>query len=246
MSLQFAWPVSRAPERIAAGEVHVWCWPLDEDDGRLAADTALLDPEEHSRLERFRFDRHRIRFAASHANLRRILGAYLRLPPESLAFRANRFGKPEVHGLGPVAPIQFNLSHSHSIALLALSLDVEVGVDVEDLRPMEPEIAGSHFSAQENSDLASLEDEAWLLGFYRCWTRKEAILKAEGVGLRIPLAAFDVSLLPDAPARLLSARAEAGFRRLWMLHNLSPAPGVAAALAVAEPNAAIRCFTLQK
>jgi hypothetical protein len=66
-----------------------------------------------------------------------------------------------------------------------------VGVDVEEVKPIEPEVADTHFSASELSDLSGLQGDAWLSGFYRCWTRKEAILKAEGVGLHRALDSFD-------------------------------------------------------
>ena len=91
--------------------------------------------------------------------------------------------------------MKFSLSHSKSIAVLAVDHAQPVGVDVEDVRPIEEDVADRHFSATELTDLRGLKGEAWLAGFYRCWTRKEAILKAEGVGLSRALDSFDVSLL---------------------------------------------------
>jgi 4'-phosphopantetheinyl transferase len=102
-------------------------------------------------------------------------------------------------------------------------------------------VADAHFSATEVSDLSKLHGDAWLAGFYRCWTRKEAILKAEGVGLRRALDSFDVSLLADAPAELLGTREE--FSYPWKLHDLSPAAGTIAALATACSNARLACFS---
>ena len=90
--------------------------------------------------------------------------------------------------------------------MLALSTETELGIDVEDLRPIQPEVAEGHFSPTELAALSSLEGEAWLNGFYHCWTRKEAILKAEGVGLNLPLNSFDVSLIPGDPAKILGVR----------------------------------------
>ena len=98
-----------------------------------------------------------------------------------------------------------------------------------------------HFSASERSELRALQGDAWLRGFYRCWTRKEAILKAEGVGLHRALDSFDVSLLPGAPAELLRTRVR--FLYPWKLYDESPAPGTIGALATALGEPRITCFS---
>jgi len=114
-------------------------------------------------------------------------------------------------------------------------------VDVEDVRPIEPEVADSHFSASERSQLNQLQGDAWLLGFYRCWTRKEAILKAEGVGLSRPLDSFDVSLLPDEAAKLLGTRSQ--FSYPWRLHDLLPSAGTIGAVATVQLQTKVTCFS---
>lgn len=254
--MSFAWPIAHAPQPFVPDSVHVWAWTFDSlgvDSAAvaLAAHTALLDEEEADRFLRFHFDRDRGRFALSHANMRRILGAYLGQSPESIRFVSNRYGKPELageqaRGSALLKPLRFNLSHSQSVGLLALAPGIEVGVDVEDIRPIEPEVARSTFSTAELSDLARLDGDAWLGGFYHCWTRKEAIVKAEGVGLSLPLTAFDVSLAPGSPAQLLAARPPLALRHPWKLHDLpltAGLPGVAA-VAVADPHASVACFRL--
>jgi 4'-phosphopantetheinyl transferase len=109
------------------------------------------------------------------------------------------------------------------------------------VRPIEPEVADSHFSASERSQLNQLQGDAWLLGFYRCWTRKEAILKAEGVGLSRPLDSFDVSLLPDEAAKLLGTRSQ--FSYSWRLHDLSPSAGTIGAVATVQLQTKVTCFS---
>jgi 4'-phosphopantetheinyl transferase len=127
---------------------------------------------------------------------------------------------------------------------LALSPDAEVGIDVEEIRDVEAEVAQNHFSPAELAALEILQGEEWLRGFYRCWTRKEAILKAEGVGLNLPLNSFDVSLSPAAPAKLLRVDPEAARLSSWTLHDLSPAEGPIAALAAQSAQATVACFRL--
>jgi 4'-phosphopantetheinyl transferase len=115
---------------------------------------------------------------------------------------------------------------------------------VEEVRPIEPDVAARYFSASELSDLNALQGDAWLSGFYRCWTRKEAILKAEGVGLQRALDTFDVSLLPNAPAELLRTRVR--FLYPWKLHDMSPASGTIGALATAHGEARIASFSFRR
>jgi 4'-phosphopantetheinyl transferase len=112
---------------------------------------------------------------------------------------------------------------------------------------MEVDVAKRFFSAREIASLSTLNDwEEWLDGFYRCWTRKEAILKAEGAGLRIPLDSFDVSLLAGEPPTLLDARPEAKLTAAWRLHSLDPADGVVGALAIAHSEAQILQYAFRQ
>jgi len=100
-------------------------------------------------------------------------------------------------------------------------------------------VAAAHFSASELAELSALQGDAWLAGFYRCWTRKEALLKAEGVGLRLALDGFDVSLSPDAPELL---RTRVHFSYPWKLYDASPAAGIIGAVAVAQNHARLGRF----
>jgi len=190
-------------------------------------------------MRRFHFAADRARYAVAHANLRRILGAYLNRAAEKIRFRVNHFGKPELAG---EASLNFNLSHCRSTAVLAVAHGQPVGVDVEDVKPVEPEVADTHFSAMELSELNRLHGDAWLSSFYRCWTRKEAILKAEGVGVSRALDSFDVELSPEKPPQLLGTRER--FSHPWTLHDLSPSLGTIGALATARAQVNLACFSL--
>ena len=237
MIYPLTWPASPFRETIATDEVHLWAWALQPAPRDLSAHLEVLDSQEQERMQRFHFAADSERYAVAHGNLRRILGAYLNLAPEKLSFRNNQFGKPELPG---EISLKFNLSHSKSIAVLAVDHAQPLVVDVEDVRPIEPEVADRHFSAIELSDLRGLEGDARLTGFYRCWTRKEAILKAEGVGLSRALDSFDVSLLPDKKAELIATRQR--FSYPWSLHEIAPSSGAIGALATAQPNARLACF----
>jgi 4'-phosphopantetheinyl transferase len=233
------WPVSSMRGTLASDEVHLWAWAFPPGVANLSAHIEVLDHQERERMRRFHFAPDRERYAVAHTNLRRILGAYLNRPPEKICFRANRFGKPELAG---EASLNFSLSHCRSMAVLAVAHGQPVGVDVEDVRPVEPGVADMHFSAIELSHLKRLHGDAWLSGFYRCWTRKEAILKAEGVGLSRALDSFDVGLLPDQPPLLLGTRER--FSHPWTLHDLLPSPGTIGALATAQKPGQLGLFQL--
>jgi 4'-phosphopantetheinyl transferase len=238
---QLRWTAARVRGTIEGDEIHLWAWALEPAQANLSAHVEILDHEERERMQRFHFAPDRSRYAVAHANLRRILGTYLNQPGERLRFYADRFGKPELSDNDPLSPLRFSLSHSRSIAVLAVANGRPVGVDVEDVRPIEPAVADTHFSASERSQLSGLQGDDWLSGFYRCWTRKEAILKAEGVGLLRALDSFDVSLLADQPAELIGTRER--FSHPWKLHNLSPTQDTIGALATAQPGATLACFS---
>lgn len=157
----------------------------------------------------------------------------------------NAFGKPDLAAAedcsGP--SLRFNLTHTRRCALLAVSSRIGLGIDLEDVAPIEPEVARDHFSKAELEQLRTLSGEEWLRGFYRCWTQKEAVLKAEGVGLNLELASFDVALLPAAPAGLIGVRGS--LRCHWELLDLYPGPQMIGALAYDDPQAQVRRFQLQ-
>jgi 4'-phosphopantetheinyl transferase len=237
MSSPLAWAVAEVSGKLAAEDVHLWGWRLDSLPTDLSPHIGILGEAELQRMHRFHFAKDRDRYAFTHAHVRRILSVYLDCPPAQITFAANAFGKPAVAG---ESSLHFSLSHSQSIAVVAVTRAGPVGVDVEDVRPIEAEVAASHFSAAELADLSGLRGEAWTAGFYRCWTRKEAILKAEGIGLHRGLDGFDVSLLPDAPVELRGTRQP--FQYPWQLHDVPPAAETAGALATAHRDAVVACF----
>lgn len=220
------WPIA-APGLEA--RTQVWNIDLALPPDALARCRAILAPEERARADRFMRAADRDGYTASHAALRLILGRTLARPPQTLAFTAAPGGRPQLDG----ADLAFNLSHSGSRALVALSREATVGVDVETLRPLPDavRIARTHFAADETAALARLHGAQLQAAFFGLWTRKEAVVKALGGGLSIPLDGFSVSP-PPAPARML--RAPEG-THAWTLHHLEPGPGTVGALAAPAP-----------
>ncbi len=154
----------------------------------------------NSRTGRFVAESDRVRFMACRAALRRILAGLLDADPAEIKFQYSEFGKPSLigeHSRG----FHFNVSHSDNIAMIAVTSQSQIGVDVERVRPDidATGIAERFFSAVEREMLASLPGELQVEAFFRCWTRKEATIKAIGEGLSFPLDQFDVSLAPMSP-----------------------------------------------
>ncbi len=231
MKVTIEWPPPPSSLSIQRGEVHVWAWDYEYSTDELSRHIAILSPDEHSRMQRFRFERDRVQYAVCHSILRILLGRYLGLSTSSISFVKNEFDKPRLAPNLVASELAFNLSHTTRVGVLAIASGLSVGVDIEEVRPVQPGTVEQYFSAHEQASLARLKDSEWLEGFYNCWTRKEAILKAEGTGLNVRLDAFDVSLRPEVKAEVLCVRPDAGFTSSWHLVELRPASGFVGALA---------------
>jgi 4'-phosphopantetheinyl transferase len=228
------WRGPAAVLSLTARDVHVWRIPLEVSAASLEESLLLLDEAEKERARRFYFERDRRRYIVAHGALRMLLGAYLHMDARTLRFATNEYGKPNLSGEQQSDRLQFNLSHSHELALLAITRQREIGVDVEYKRTNieYDDLARHSFSPYEQKQLRALPTEMKNAGFFACWTRKEAYIKARGMGLSLPLDLFDVSLHPAEPARLLASREDPHEVARWELVNLQPGPDYAGALIV--------------
>lgn len=237
-----AWPSPPEFPPLAVDETHVWSASLLPPAGRRQALRQLLTPDEEERAGRFYFEEHRQRFIAARGILRALLGRYLGLKPETIRFAYNEYGKPSL-AVPEAASLCFNVSHSGDMALYAVTHARQIGVDIEQLRPVSDirQIVERFFSPYEQAEWLRLPVEQQIAGFFNCWTRKEAYIKARGQGLSLPLDQFDVSLTPGQPVRLLADR---HFHDLpnWSLASLEPAPGYAGALVVEAPSVRLQCW----
>lgn len=186
---------------LPESEVHLWVQRLDVIPEEVARLGSLLSTDESERAMRFAFEHLRNRFTVARGRLRELLATYSGVSPDQIVFTYNSFGKPSLGG----SELRFNLSHTGEIAVYAFAWSRDVGVDVEQIKPRVAleRIPERFFSADEVGALRSLPVEMQTLGFFQCWTRKEAYVKARGAGLTIPLNSFDVSLGPGEQARFL-------------------------------------------
>ncbi|RJE47541.1 MULTISPECIES: 4'-phosphopantetheinyl transferase superfamily protein [unclassified Dehalobacter] len=106
-----------------------------------------------------------------------------------ISFGVNDYGKPYVKDL---EAFHFSIAHSGEWVVCATS-DQKVGVDLEQIRPVDLEIARQHFTEQENRFLTSLSQDRKVEYFFKLWTLKESYLKAKGTGLAGNLKEADFS-----------------------------------------------------
>lgn len=219
--------------------MQVWHIPLQPDAAALERAGTWLDSAETARAAAFRKDVHRHRFVAAHGAMRAILGNALGCAPQAVVLGATGSGKPVLAGAGAASGLHFNLSHSGDVALLALSPGREVGIDVECYDPADARALEvvPQFSPAEQAALRAFDGAQRVLAFYRCWVRKEALLKATGAGIAAGLARFTVSV--DAQARLLASDLPQLSAGDWSLVALDAPPCRVAALAVSGGAPAI-------
>jgi 4'-phosphopantetheinyl transferase len=227
-------PSCQVPEllMLSPDEVHLWrinleSVALDEQRWR-----ATLSADELERAARFHFVRDRQRFVATRALLRIVLAGYLAIDPRDVTFRYSSKEKPSLDLEYSATSLSFNVSHSGEISLLAFARGRNIGVDVEQVRSdFELDaISRRFFSAHEQREIAALPPEKRIESFFRCWTRKEAYIKATGDGLSLPLSQFDVSLAVGDVDALLATRPDPSEAGRWRLMEVPSGSGYTAAI----------------
>ncbi|MCX7922798.1 MAG: 4'-phosphopantetheinyl transferase superfamily protein [Clostridia bacterium] len=117
----------------------------------------------------------------------------LNIRNSEILLASNDYGKPF---LKSIDNFYFNVSHAGEWVVCAAG-DARLGIDVEEIKPIDFDIAERFFSREECSDLF-MRSEAERLGyFFDLWTLKESYIKAEGRGLSIPLDSFTFKIQGD-------------------------------------------------
>ena len=182
----------------------------------------LLDDEIHVWHVSYRREQGR-------APLRAVLGGYLGVAPDRVALLDGAHGRPGL-GAGHETSLGFNWSHSGDRALIAVARGVVPGIDLERQRPRPRalELARRFFTADEAAALAALPDAARSAAFLRCWTAKEAVLKALGRGLAFGLHRLSVAGSAD---QLALTWLDGDDALAWQLQPLAAGRHYVAALA---------------
>ncbi len=236
------WQPASVDLALMDDEVHVWRASLKQPAVVVDHVAQTLSSDERQRADRL-YAKQRTQFIVGRGILRNILGHYMCVEPSVLQFHYTARGKPRVadldnHGLS------FNLSHSYGMAVCAITHGRPLGVDIEYVRPI-PEIdkiATAFFSLKERAVLHTIPTDQRLTSFFRCWTRKEAYIKAVGAGVALPLDQFDVTLAPEDPARLERIHGAPGEASCWELQDLDTGVGFISALAVRGSKGHLKCI----
>jgi 4'-phosphopantetheinyl transferase len=220
---------------LSIEETHVWiASAVNLEPATLARLEFTLSSTERFQAARFRFLPDQTRYIFAHGVLREILARYVGKLPNQLSFVVDDFGKPSLENAGPAGPIMFNMSHSESLVIVAVTLDCCVGVDTEFIRPIEDidSLAQRLFTTGEQALVQAAPVDRKERVFYRCWTRKEAYIKAIGKGLSIPLDSFDTSLALGAQGGWLQTTNDSMANKTWWLSDLALLEGYVGALVV--------------
>jgi len=215
-------------------EVHLWRVSLRHPPFPIELLYRQLAESEIDRAQRYRFERDRRRFIVARGMLRVILARYTGLAPRHIQFTIHAHGKPS---LAQHPHLAFNASDSGEWMALGVTLNRRIGVDIEQIRDgvASMDIAERFFSPREVAALRALPPEEQKAAFFRCWTRKEAFIKAIGEGLSYPLHKFDVTLGPDEPAQLLFVQEDPLAPQRWWVLDFPIANDYAGAVMAEQP-----------
>ena len=246
-AMEIAWPLPTDSMALSADKLDVWAVRLDQGCSLSGKLEASLSTAERQRADRFRLDAPRQRFVVTRAALRMLLGKYLGEAASAVAIDIDPSGKPCLAAQYRAAELHFNVAHSGDLAVVAVTAGCEVGVDVERVRPVShaEHIARRYFHPAETQAILSAAPSERDTVFLRCWTGKEAVLKALGSGVTGPLAAFHVPTEEfDIAWITLPSTLSKNQDRCW-LHELAPCPGYVGAVACLGNERLVRPFTFE-
>ena len=219
------------------------------DIGQLKVDQLLQSPlsqEEIARAMRFHFKRDGNLFAGTRRSLRHVLSKYLPFCPEHINFDYGENGKPEVVNSQNKVGLRFNIAHSGSFAIIGVTQNRRIGVDIEHHHTADfLEIARRYFSECEYRELSTLPGEELAWNFYACWTRKEAFLKALGVGIGTMLTDVSITARYCVPPRLLEFRPHRSELHRWSLQDIPVPRDYSAAIALEGESADVQYLSFK-
>ena len=238
------WHSVTALPPLEPNELQLWRINLSEATEDEGAYRKHLSPTELARADRLRAGQVRLQFLVARSALRVLLSNLFNLPPTQVPITLNPYGKPETPPLNGLQ-VFFNCAHSRETILIGLCRTSEIGLDVEylDRSADSLEIARNSFAPNEFRaiELSANPAERQRL-FFHCWTRKEAVIKADGRGLSIPLSTLEVPVASAANSTPVLVQ-ENTVVRTWFVSDISLGDELAAAFATSVPELTPHTFT---
>jgi len=222
--------------------VDIWKICLKASDSQLSDYWQILSTEEKDRALQFYFKKETNAFIVSRAMLKTLCANYLYLKPQEIQLSYGEFGKPYLKA----SNLDFNISHSAGQALMAFTSGSEIGIDIEKLNPdIEIEkLVKRFFSINEAKTVLALERSQRVTAFFKCWTRKEAFIKAVGKGLSFPLDQFDVTIHEEV--KFLSINGDENLAEEWSLVSFAPEKNFTAAFSMKNKIKEINFYDFSK
>jgi 4'-phosphopantetheinyl transferase len=232
-----------APIAMEDRAIHVWGFSLDESPSFVQQCRSWLSEDERGRAGRFISQQDQLRFVLAHGGLRVVLGRYLGLGPDAVELDRSEAGKPFVKKeRGGQSSITFNMSHAHGRALIAVSTGRELGVDLERIRSdvKVTKLSKRYFAPSEQASIMELAQEQRAPRFFRYWVAKEAVLKAQGIGLRA-LSQCEIILGADGADAEVLVPAGSPLQNNWRVRLLSCDEGWEAAVSAQGGDWVVQC-----
>lgn len=221
------------------GNIEAHCWYCSHalNQSRIPVYKKLLSIDEVHKANKFKFEKDRNCYIISRGILRILLGKYLEKHPKNIIFQYSQYGKPS---LNSNTTLNFNISHSGNTTVFGFVNDLEIGVDVEKIKIDFDvlDLAKNFFSQREIKSLESRPEQLYK-SFYRCWTRKEAFIKAKGSGLSFPLDSFTVSLDNNENAKLLETHWDVNEAMEWNFFSFNPSEDYIGSVSLRSMEASI-------
>lgn len=228
---------------LEVNTVHLWGIELDGSSRCLERCRLWLDEVEQQRAARFLREGDRSRYVLAHGGLRAVLSWYLGIDPGRIMLNRSSEGKPLLkQEIGDHRMIRFNMSHAHGRALIAVSMGQEIGVDLERIRS-DVEVAKlseRYFSPSEHRMIMLATPVQRPARFFRYWVAKEAVLKAQGVGLQA-LSECEVLLEEDGVGGKILVPVGSRIHSDWTIRLLSCGEGWEGAVAARGENWVAQC-----
>lgn len=212
------------------GEIHLWFTSIKGHQWDLNHYQKLLSPSERMRTSNLRFEESKRTYTVCRGILREILSSYVGKPPQDLEIKKLYTGKPYL----PHSRVQFNLSHSNDYMLCAVTRGKPIGVDYQAVYEITnlDTMVNIFFSPQEKRLYDQFQKDNPLDFFFKTWVRKEALMKATGLGFRLPSKHFSITATKDGKPRLRFHRSNLSSIKDWSIQDTPVQPGYKAAFAV--------------
>lgn len=176
-------------------QAQIWYFDLDQIVDKINLFTSIMSPDELKRADKFHFEIDKNRYVCARGILRTLIFCQSGIKPSFIKYHLTQYGKPELEKDLNKSSLKFNLSHSKNCLCIGITYDIEIGVDIEFIDPI-PELtdlAKTYLSPKEYEHIIKLPEQHRYRDFYLLWTKKEAITKALGQGLSIPLRDIEIS-----------------------------------------------------